>query len=268
LDFGGRDIDVIIRSSSWCFVQEAHILEPRITVRIAPPSRNFTLVRLARDVTRFTVVDRRIVNHGIDVLTVERVVRKPVPRHRVLDQDAPGTHRRERVDARDVRIFRPSIEEAPRSKAPRVTSTPRERPERAEAEPPRRGDDARPRDREDSASPQPPPAPAPRRPPRAAEPRGSTSPSLLRQQQIERDRMEQRHATEREELEEKQRSEERKGRVPPGELRKRHEEEWKELEDRQRRGQEQLKERHFRQRGERTRTAREDKADEEDRKER
>jgi hypothetical protein len=72
LDLGGIDIDIAINPSSWCFVAEREIFEPRIYTRAVLPARNVSLLRTTRYETRYTLRERRIVNAGISIERDER----------------------------------------------------------------------------------------------------------------------------------------------------------------------------------------------------
>jgi len=144
LDLRGVNLDVAIQSSWWCFVEERRLLEPRIGRVLTVPSRNATIVRATRNVTNYAVVNRRVVNRSIGVEPIQRVVRRPVPRYRVVDAGASGKEPRSRLQGREVRVFRPvagptSTRRAPVAgrKAPTRPAPPTENPATEERRAPR-----------------------------------------------------------------------------------------------------------------------------------
>jgi hypothetical protein len=231
LDLGGLDIDVVIDSGAWCFVEDHYILEPRVVTRVVPVTRNVTVVRVTKNVTRYTVVEKRVVNHGIEVDRVERAVRKPVPRARVVAMDSPDKPgaRTGTVTKNEVRIFKPTVEDRAPSRKPRVSTPP------AEPSAPGSPRPTGPR----PTVPAPPPhssPPAGDLPPATGDsPRKSAPPSMERRQALERQRLEQRQAAERKTLEERQEAERKsppKG-VTKEELTRRQTQERRKLELRQ-----------------------------------
>lgn len=261
LDLGRVDIEVDLLPFWWGFVEERSFLEPRIGVRILPPARNVTLVRVTRNVTNYTIVQNRVVVRGVDRDAVERAGGRKIAPYRIVDDDDRSRGRAPRVVGNELRVFRPAIKEAPPSRAPRNAAPPapvrddRERPGRAVVSRPSQEEPA-PVPRPPKAAPQPPapdpraerpappkavpqpPAPVPRaeRPalPKAApQPPAPVPAEMLRRQQAELREFERRQAAERNRLEQLHRKETRgaPGGVPPGELRKRQDEERRALEE-------------------------------------
>jgi len=78
---GGLDLaPTEISPGFYTFVAEQNILAPRVVTVIVPTTRNVVIVREAHDITRYSVVNHRIVNGGVDVQRIERVTGHPVPR--------------------------------------------------------------------------------------------------------------------------------------------------------------------------------------------
>lgn len=122
LDLGRVNLDVAITPTSWCFVEERHILVPSVREYLVLPARNVTIIRSAPYVTRYTVVRDRVVNLSLSVERVERVVGHRVTRSRVVVVDsAPRAFSRD-VGAAEIRVFRPVISKAPPSRSPRTFS--------------------------------------------------------------------------------------------------------------------------------------------------
>jgi hypothetical protein len=231
LDLGGVDLDLVIASDAWCFVQDPYILEPRVVVRVEPVVRNVTVVRVTKNVTRYTAVDRRVINKGIDVEHVERVVHKPVPRVKVVNADRPTAPGRKLDTSRnEVRLYRPDVEDRRPAKKPRVSAPP------AEPGAPAAARQAGPRSSAPDAV-QPSPSSVSPEPDDAVPQPGGNSPSMERRQALERQRLEQRQAAERKSLEERQEVERKNPPkdVPKESLAKRQSEERQHLQQRQER---------------------------------
>lgn len=100
-DFGGG-------WNSWCFVPTARFLSPRIERVIVPRPRNVTLIKNTVNITRYTVIDRRVVNRSIDLGRFEGETRTRVARYRVDETDRP-VRRGTPVRNGRVVLFRPQV---------------------------------------------------------------------------------------------------------------------------------------------------------------
>ena len=136
IDWGSVDIDVVIRQDHWCFVDEVRVFEPHVGRHAYPVGRNVTVLPKTKRAVRIDVEDDRIVNRGFDDREFEQRLGRPVPRYRVVDDDA--VRGREPAIRRDeVHMWRPQASEAPESARPRRAFGRPEGPparERAEAE--------------------------------------------------------------------------------------------------------------------------------------
>ncbi|HEY7491583.1 MAG TPA: DUF6600 domain-containing protein, partial [Candidatus Tectomicrobia bacterium] len=111
IGLGAADIHIDIAPSWFCFVEERHILAPRVHTFITPPTRNVQLVHITQNVTNYTVINNRIVDRSIDVKHVEKVIHRPVVMHRIVETDSPAKARGPRVrdQEREVVLVRPSV---------------------------------------------------------------------------------------------------------------------------------------------------------------
>ncbi|MDS4020365.1 MAG: hypothetical protein RKR03_07630, partial [Candidatus Competibacter sp.] len=100
--------DFSIGWNSWCFVPTPQFLSPRIERFIVPRPRNVTLMSNTVNVTRYTVIDRRVVNRSIDLGRFEGETRTRVVRYRVADADRPVV-RETPVRDGQVMLFRPQV---------------------------------------------------------------------------------------------------------------------------------------------------------------
>ena len=244
LDYGGVDIDVIIQPFWWGFCEERRILDPQIGGRLVPSARNVTIVRSTRDVTRYTVNKNRVIVHGMDVDDFERKEKYKVARYRVVDDDR-DENRRGNVMGQELRVFRPSVKEAPPARAPR-DAIPRET-----ERPPKEA-------RGGNGAAQPvevPPAQLPTKIPERSVPR-RVSEEQLRSQHEEQREFERRQAEERKRLEQLQRDETRRAPTPATAeaLQKQHEEELRAHQERVTREQQVLENKQRREAGFKKRT--------------
>jgi len=234
LDLGGVDLDVVISSDAWCFVPDPYIFEPRVIVRVEPVVRNVTVVKVTRNVTHYTVVEKRVVNQGIDIDRVQKVVKQPVPRARVVAADNPVPPGRKYDAGRnEVRVYRPDVEDRRPDRTPRVSAPP------AEPGAPRQTGP-----RPDSPAPTGPPPPHANAP----QPGAPHSTSVEHRHAMERQRLDQRQQAERKNLEERQAAEQKN---PPKDvskeaLAKRQADERQHLEQRQQRERKDAEERRAR----------------------
>jgi hypothetical protein len=120
---------------AFSFVEEKYILDVHLRERIVPVTRNVTLIKMTQNITRYEVVNGRVVNHGVDVRTIERKIGRPIPRRKLVEVADPKS-----VGLRGDRIgvYRPKV--PPRS-ARQSSGRPRPpqfipaAPQRAEAAP-------------------------------------------------------------------------------------------------------------------------------------
>jgi Family of unknown function (DUF6600) len=134
LDWGGLNINVALGPSAWCFVQTRNLIDPGLRHHIAPPTRNFTLIRTTQNVTTYTYVENHIVNQSIKVEGVGRAVGHTIPRYRVRQDDTPALRGGGKVRGEDFVVFRPNT---PRGHSEAQRTGPADRGEE-------RGHDARP----------------------------------------------------------------------------------------------------------------------------
>jgi len=121
LRFGDADR---IPVSSWCFVDRPHMLDTGLRKRLASIARNVTLCSVTRDATRFESREGRPMNRGLDVAIVEKQIRRPVPRMKVVDVASPAQGRGRASGV--VGVYRPQVRDAGTGAAP----GPRQRGER------------------------------------------------------------------------------------------------------------------------------------------
>ena len=129
IEIRAANIDMHINPSWFCFVEERHVLAPHVRTYIAPPARNVSLIQITQNVTHYTVIQNRVVNRGIPVERIERVMARPVPRMRIVEAHAPEAMQRAKVREREreVVLFRPTtppVVGPPGARAPAPQNTP------------------------------------------------------------------------------------------------------------------------------------------------
>ncbi|HKQ61301.1 MAG TPA: DUF6600 domain-containing protein, partial [Candidatus Polarisedimenticolaceae bacterium] len=117
LDLGRVDLDVVLRPDWWCFVDAARVIEPRVVRYAYAVGRNVTVIHQTTRVVRIEVEHDRVFNRGIDEHEIERQIRRPLPRYRLVDDAARTRHAELRPG--EVRVWRPAVGEAPQGAAPR-----------------------------------------------------------------------------------------------------------------------------------------------------
>ncbi|MBL8259406.1 MAG: hypothetical protein JNM60_06335 [Candidatus Competibacteraceae bacterium] len=111
---------------AWYFVPSDRFLSRRVDRFIAPRPRVSALLNNTVNVTRYTVIDRRVVNRSLDPDRIERDVRRPVVRHQVEETDRPSRRGPSVQDGR-IRLFRPQVVGSAADLAPARPDRPRRR---------------------------------------------------------------------------------------------------------------------------------------------
>ena len=263
LEYASYDVDRDLSRYRWSFCSESDFTATRVRTVVVPRSRNVTLLRTTRDVTRYEPLDGHPAERGFTSDMLERDLKRRIPRYDVSDAPGVGRDRAAVVRGDVVEMYRPTI----RDRVPKGERTPpnaRNRPgedqrleernkarterqraategsqrERSQIEPPGR--------RKETPNVQ---APAPTTKP-AAEPEPATPPAATGQAEAQRHEAEQedldaRIREQRQELKQEQRKDLKN---PPAgvsreELQKRHEEEQKAQAEVEKRDREELKNR-------------------------
>ncbi len=110
LEFGGINLEVVLRPEHYCFVQERAFLAPNVALYVAPPARNVTFIRYTANITTaaYRVQSGRVMNQAIPVRRIEQVTGRPVPRLRVAAVSS-GAARPEQVRGNQLSVFQPRV---------------------------------------------------------------------------------------------------------------------------------------------------------------
>jgi DNA segregation ATPase FtsK/SpoIIIE-like protein len=105
----GIELNVSLAPEFYVFVPERQFLAPRISSYVVPPAECVRIFPATRNITRYDVVGNRIVNPGVPVDRLQRVVGRPVPRYQIADLTPDQRHRGALVAQNRVAIFRPQV---------------------------------------------------------------------------------------------------------------------------------------------------------------
>jgi hypothetical protein len=108
LDWGGVNVNVALGPSAWYFVQSRDMVSPGLRYRVAPASRNVTLVQTTQNVTNYIYVDNRIIDRSVKVEKIGRAVGHTIPCYRVRPADSPGSDPGGKVRGQEFVLFRPN----------------------------------------------------------------------------------------------------------------------------------------------------------------
>ncbi len=114
---GGFNLSLGIAPTRYTFVDERRFLDNRIRNYIVPEARNVTIIRNTTNITNYTVVNNRVINHGVPVERITRATGRRPQRLRVATTSNPRTAS---VQRDVVQVYRP-----PESKLETVKVAPR-----------------------------------------------------------------------------------------------------------------------------------------------
>jgi len=109
LDYGSYNIEDISRYR-WSFCDEKDFTQTRIRTVVVPRSRNVTLLKTTKDVTRYGSVNARPVEQGLTSDMLERDLKQKIRRYEVADAPGVGRDRAAVVRGNVVEMYRPMIQ--------------------------------------------------------------------------------------------------------------------------------------------------------------
>ncbi len=104
IQLGGFSLSFGIAPRNYAFVEERRFLDSRIDGYIVPEARNITIINQTTNVTNYTVVNNKVINHGVPVERVERATGRRAQRLRVA---AAPSARAAGVQRDVVQVYRP-----------------------------------------------------------------------------------------------------------------------------------------------------------------
>ena len=98
-------------SAYWSFVEPRYITTPHVYTYFAPRTQVVTIINVTRPQTNYVFVNRRIVNRGVSVTSIERVTRTRITTVRVNESDnrAYRTAGRTPNQVNQINVFRPKL---------------------------------------------------------------------------------------------------------------------------------------------------------------
>jgi hypothetical protein len=105
------DWDTVIPTFGWCFVEHRDFRLRHLKDHLALVARNGTLLHATRNVTRFEVRDRSIVNLSITPEQVEKATGRAVRRFQVAEASSPGGGLVSINGKASINIYRPVVRE-------------------------------------------------------------------------------------------------------------------------------------------------------------
>jgi len=89
IHLGGFNLSLGIAPRDYSFVDERRFLDPRIGGYILPEARNITIINNTTNITNYTVVNNRVINHGVPIERIEQVTGRKAQRLRVAVAPSP-----------------------------------------------------------------------------------------------------------------------------------------------------------------------------------
>jgi len=105
------DWDAVIPAFGWCFVEHGDFGRRQLKAHIALVARNVTLLVATRNVTRFEVRDRGVVNLSITAEQVEKATGRTVRRFQIAEVNSPGETRGALRGRTGITVYRPVVRE-------------------------------------------------------------------------------------------------------------------------------------------------------------
>ncbi|MGE5235438.1 MAG: DUF6600 domain-containing protein [Acidobacteriota bacterium] len=117
---GGFNLSLGIAPHEYAFVEERRFLDSHINGYIVPEARNITIINNTTNITNYTVVNNRVINHGVPLDRIEQATGRSAQRLRVVTAPSP---RNVGVQRDVVNVYRPTernletVRVAPRNNA-------------------------------------------------------------------------------------------------------------------------------------------------------
>jgi hypothetical protein len=105
LQLGGLNISLLLSPRDYSFVPERRFLDANIGGYFVPQARNVTIIHNTTNITNYTVVNNRVINHGVPVGRIEKATGRRPGRYRIDSANNPG---QARVQRDVIRIYRPA----------------------------------------------------------------------------------------------------------------------------------------------------------------
>ena len=105
LQLGGLNISLLLSPRDYSFVPERRFLDANIGGYFVPQARNVTIIHNTTNITNYTVVNNRVINHGVPIGRIEKATGRRPGRYRIDSASNPG---QARVQRDVISIYRPA----------------------------------------------------------------------------------------------------------------------------------------------------------------
>jgi len=112
VQFSAGPLTVSLAPDAYLFVPTRHFLDSRPFQYAVPRQDCERVYRQTHSFTEYQVVNQRIVNRGVPVDQIQRVVGRPVPRYQVAELSAAQRHQGARISGNRLTVFRPEVQKA------------------------------------------------------------------------------------------------------------------------------------------------------------
>jgi hypothetical protein len=112
VQFSAGPLTVSLAPDAYLFVPTRHFLDSRPFQYAVPRQDCERVYRQTHSFTEYQVVNQRIVNRGVPVDQIQRVVGRPVPRYQVAEMSAAQRHQGARISGNRLTVFRPEVQKA------------------------------------------------------------------------------------------------------------------------------------------------------------
>lgn len=109
IDLGGVNLDVSLAPTQYCFVEEKSFLAANVATYVAPPARNVTIIHNTTNITKYSVVNHRVVNQGVAIDHIEQVTGKRVQRLQIAAAARTAKPSGPQVHGNQLVVYRPTV---------------------------------------------------------------------------------------------------------------------------------------------------------------
>lgn len=106
--------DLVVPERHYCFVPETVFLEPHIYRHFSHHRRHRDLIDRTHNATRYSRVNRRVVNGSFDHHRLEKVLKRRIPLHRIVDRREHGAFAGRAIRGSRLEVYRPRLRKAAR----------------------------------------------------------------------------------------------------------------------------------------------------------
>ena len=109
VEFRAGRLAVSLAADAYLFVPERRFLDPSVGRYAVPLGDRERIFRQTSNYTDYQVVNRRVINQGVPVDRIQRVVGRRVPRYQIAETDGNQRHQGSRIAQNRVSVYRPQV---------------------------------------------------------------------------------------------------------------------------------------------------------------